>query len=116
MGGHDEAVAGFSDRDSLGLAEILKLVDEACILPRAHLAHDLATGNRGHHGIGYLCLCDPASCEIAGVPLYDMLQSGSGATGLEEYNPSIRSAPDAYDALRGVLHPASCKFLKQSPL
>jgi hypothetical protein len=115
MGGHDIAVAGFSNRDSLDVAEILKLVDEACILPRTHLAHDLATGDRGNQRIGDLSLWNPASCEIGGMPLTDMLQSGFGATGLEEYNPSIGGAPDADDALGGVLYSASCKFLKQFP-
>lgn len=73
MGGHDETIAGLSDRDSLGLAKILELVDESCALPRAHLADDLAASNRCHHGIGDLGLGDPASSEIAGVPLNDVL-------------------------------------------
>lgn len=113
MGGHDVAVAGSSNRDSLDVAEILKLVDEARILLRVHLADDLATGDRGNQRIGDLSLWNPASGEIGGVPLDDMLQSGFGATGLEEYNPSIGGAPDAKDTLGGVLYSASCKFLTQ---
>lgn len=115
MGGHNEAVAGLSDRNSLCLAKVLEFVDEAGVLPRAHLAHDLAAGNRRHQGIGNLGLGDPASCEIAGVPLNDVLQSPTGITGLEEDNPSIGGAPDADNALWSVLHAASCEFLKQFP-
>ena len=38
MGGHDETIAGLSDRDSLGLAKILELVDKSRVLPRAHIS------------------------------------------------------------------------------
>src|SRR5262249_21582928 len=73
----------------------------------------LAASHRRQHGIGNSGLGDAAGCEIAGVPLNDVLQPGPGAAGLEEDDPSIGGAPDADDALRGVLHTASPEFLKQ---